>query len=123
MTGTLDDRLVAVTEQLAGAVRDQHEDRDPACEDFSTWGWALTELLDRGDRAMSVLERQVERYGDRRILRDDEGADPEARLDEISARLAAARTTLALARQRVREYHTAVSHLAVEANLDVDPAP
>ena len=121
MTGTMDERLTAVTEQLAGAVRDQHEDRDPAHEDFYTWGWALTELLDRADQVMSVLERQVERYGDRRILRDDEDADPAARLDEITARLAAARTALAPARDRVREYHSAVSHIAVEVDPEVTP--
>lgn len=121
MTATMDERLTALTDQLTSAVRDQHEDRDPAHEDFYAWGWALTEVLDRTDQALSVLERQVEHYGDRRILRDDEGADPAARLDEITSRLAATRSALAPARDRVREYHSAVSHIAVEVDPEVTP--
>lgn len=121
MTGRMDERLSAVTDQLAGAVRDQYEDRDPAHEDFSTWGWALTELLDRADQVMSVLERQVGHYGDRRILRDDHGADPTARLAEITACLSATRTALGPARDRVREYHSAVSHIGVEVDPEATP--
>ncbi|GAA4975648.1 hypothetical protein ACFU8R_28325 [Pseudonocardia alni] len=79
----------------------------------------MTELFDRTDEALQVLQRQVEHYGDHRLLADDEGADPATRIAEITARLSATRAALAPARQRVREYRSAAAHLSVA--IDPDP--
>lgn len=112
--------LTAICTDLEGVARHQATDRDPSHQDFYDWGWALTELLDRVDAVAEVLERQIPRYGDRRILRDDEGGDPAERLAEAVSRLAETRQALGPARARVREYHSAASHIAVAVDPDAE---
>lgn len=116
----LHDTLDAICDQLKAAARQQANDRDPAHEDFYAWGWALTELLDRVDAIAEVLERQIPRYGDRRILRDDQGRDPAERLVEAVSRLVETRQALGPARERIRKYHSATSHIAVDVDPDAE---
>lgn len=110
-------QLDQVDTLLADAVRRQQADRDPAHEDFYSWGWALSSLTARVQDAGGVLARQVGAYGDRRILRDDEGGDPAARLAEAGAHLDELRAALGVANEAARRYHSAIGHIAVE----VDP--
>lgn len=116
----LHDTLDAICDQLKTAARQQADDHDPAHEDFYTWGWALTELLDRVDQVASVLEQQIPHYDDRRILRDDEGADPHQRLVEMASHLSEVRGPLSLARERIRVYHSAASHIGVAVDPDAE---
>ncbi|MFR9807364.1 hypothetical protein ACL02T_34490 [Pseudonocardia sp. RS010] len=113
----MDDRLTAVTDQLTAAVRRQADDRNPAHEDFYTWGWALSDIIRRLDDVAGVLGRQVGRYGDNKILRDDQDADPTERLTEAGAHLQALRSSLSSALRSASDYHSAVGHVAVEVEL------
>lgn len=110
-----------ITDLMRAVVTRQHEDRDPAHEDFYVWGWALSELTMRLQDGARVLGSQVAGYGDRRILRDDEGADPAARLVEAGEHLAALVSALDQANQAARLYHSSVGHIAVQ--VDPEGAP
>lgn len=112
--------LTAICTDFEAVARHQATDRDPSHEDFYDWGWALTELLDRVDAVAEVLERQIPRYDDRRILRDDEGADPHQRLVEMASHLSEVRGPLSLARERIRVYHSAASHIGVAVDPDAE---
>jgi len=116
-----EDEFDRITDLMRAVVSRQHEDRDPAHEDFYVWGWALSELTMRLQDGARVLGRQVAGYGDRRILRDDEGADPDARLVEAGEHLAALVSALDQANRAARLYHSAVGHIAVQ--VDPEGAP
>lgn len=116
-----EDEFDRITDLMRAVVTRQHEDRDPAHEDFYVWGWALSELTMRLQDGARVLGRQVAGYGDRRILRDDEGADPAARLVEAGEHLAALVSALDQANRAARLYHSAVGHIAVEVDPEVTP--
>lgn len=116
----LQDTLTTICTNLDAVARQQADDRNPEHDDFYTWGWALTELLDRVDQVAGVLGHQIAHYGDRRILRDDEDADPTERLLETTQRLSEARGALRLARERIREYHSATSHIGVDVDPDAE---
>lgn len=116
-----EDEFDRITDLMRAVLTRQHEDRDPAHEDFYVWGWALSELTMRLQDGARVLGRQVASYGDRRILRDDEGADPAARLVEAGAHLGALVSALDQANRAARLYHSAVGHIAVQ--VDPEGAP
>lgn len=119
---SVEDEFDRITDLMRAVVTRQHEDRDPAHEDFYVWGWALSELTARLQDGARVLGRQVAGYGDRRILRDDEeGADPAARLVEAGAHLAALVSALDQANRAARLYHSAVGHIAVEVDPETTP--
>ncbi|SFO43715.1 hypothetical protein SAMN05216207_105813 [Pseudonocardia ammonioxydans] len=109
----LQDTLTTICNQLAAVVQQQADDPNPSHDDFHTWGWALSELLDRTYQVALVLEEQVTHYGDTRILSDDEGASPAGRLLETVTRLVQTREALAHAQQHLSEYHAAISHISV----------
>lgn len=118
---SVEDEFDRITDLMQAAVTRQRENRDPAHEDFYTWGWALSDLTARLQDGARLLGRQVSGYGNRRILRDDEGADPAARLVEAGAHLAALVSALDQANQAARLYHSAVGHIAVEVDPEVAP--
>lgn len=114
---TLDTDLDRLSALFSDVVQRQQGDGDPAHEDFYSWGWALSDFTARVQDAGRVLAAQVQGYGDRRILRDDEGGDPAARLDEARACLVSMMDALGVANAAARSYHSAIGHVAVE----VDP--
>lgn len=103
---------------LGAATRRQWNDRSPDHGDWYSWGWALTEILDRIDQAASVLGEQIPRYGDRHVLRDDAGSDPAERLTEASELLATLRMHLDGAREQARLYHSAIGHVGVVVDTE-----
>lgn len=114
---TTDTALEQVTESLRAVVRQQAADLDPAHEDFYTWGWALSDLTAYTQDAGRVLMRQVAAYGDRRLLRDDDDADPNERLLEARRFLDQMAAALAEANVAARAFHSSIGHIAVA----VDP--
>lgn len=116
-----EDEFDRITDLMRAVVTRQHEDRDPAHEDFYVWGWALSELTMRLQDGARVLSRQVAGYADRRILRDDEGEDPAARLLEVREHLTELVSALGRANEAARLYHSTVGHIAVA--VDPEGAP
>lgn len=62
----------------------------------------------------------AEHYGDRYILRDDAGADPQARITEAVAQLQQLRAALAPAIAAGHGYHSAIGHIAVQVDPDAE---
>ncbi len=113
---SIDEQLDDATSRLRGVVERQREDGDPSHEDFYAWGWALTEVTAGLEHLCRVLAGQVGRYGDARVLRDDEGAEPVVRLAEARGHLAALESALRAANGAARAYHSAAGHIAVEVD-------
>lgn len=111
------EHLDQVEQALTSAVSAQHYDADPAHEDFYAWGWFLASAMSQLSRASWTLQQQIAHYGDRRILRDDEGMDPAERLARMRVELAALTGLLDQAYTVADRYHQESSHLAVA----VDP--
>lgn len=118
---TVESELGRVLALLGDAVAYQRQDLDPAHEDFGTWGWALAELTARAQDAGRVLGRQVAGYRSRRILRDDEGADPSLRLQDAGEHLQDMIDALDQANRAARGYHRAISHIGVQAGPRTRP--
>lgn len=110
--------LIEVAETaLLAAVTAQQDTTDPTHEEFYAWGGALTDTLRRFEYLCTVLDRQVGNYGNRRVLRDDEGINPYGRLAEIRELLKQLSADLQTAGATANLYWSASSHIAVE----VDP--
>jgi hypothetical protein len=96
--------------QVASAQRSSAADHGEfyalACELVATLR-ALESLAD-------VLARQVATYGQGRILRDDEGEQPAARLASAVADLARVRDLLASAGRSANRFWSEIGHVAVE---------
>jgi hypothetical protein len=120
-TVSTEEALDQASNGLDGAVTRQRHDRDPAHEDFYIWGGALSDLTARMQDAGRVLGQQVEGYGQRRILRDDEGGDPMARLAEAGGFLQDMVMALDRANVAARAYHSAIGHIAVEVDPEAQP--
>jgi hypothetical protein len=120
-TGASTEKLLdTAAEALREAVGRQATDRDPAHEDFYLWGWALSEVTDTLGQLCRTMAPQVARYGDTRVLRDDEGGDPFDRLREMRELLGSLYSQLELANATARAYHSAASHVAVEVDPDAE---
>jgi hypothetical protein len=61
-----------------------------------------------------VLAVQVAGYGDGRVLRDDAGHDPAARLAEAAAALALVQCDVDRAERAANRFWSEISHIAVE---------
>jgi hypothetical protein len=120
-THSTEQLLDTATEALREAVGRQARDADPAHEDFYIWGWVLTEVTDTLGQLCRTMAPQVARYGDTRVLRDDEGGDPFDRLREMRELLGSLYSQLELANATARAYHAAAGHVAVEVDPDTDP--
>lgn len=114
MTSTVETALWQVTDGFRAVVTRQQQDRDPSHEDFYAWGWALSDLTVRLQDVGQLLSRQVASYGERRILRDDEGTDPHGRLLEACAHLDEMAAALGAAHNSAGLYFSAISHIGVE---------
>ena len=113
-------RAGEVSERLTALIRRQEEDTDPGHWDLYQWGALLTEVLDQVDQAASVLAPQIEQYGHRRILRDDEGWDLQYRLDTAGDDLARLREALAPAHEAAQRYHSTIGHVGVVVDPDAE---
>lgn len=121
MTDSISTQLDQLLDAFRAVLDRQRLDADPTHEDFYAWGWALGELTAHAEHASRVLGRQIATYGGRRLLRDDDGADPYERLREASSHLDEMTAALAAANTAARHYHSAVGHIAVE--VDTAGAP
>jgi len=125
MTGSphqprIEQMLDAVSTDLQKAVQRQHRDSAPNHSDWYSWGWGLTDLLDRVDQVAGVLTRQVEAYAERPDLGDDAGWDPATRLATAGDELDRLREALAPARRAIREFHNAIGHISTAPDDDVE---
>lgn len=62
----------------------------------------------------SLLRDRVTRYDEDRIVRDDEGRDPAARLDECNAQLIELEAVLVSADSAANAFWSSVGHVGVE---------
>lgn len=111
-----EEQLDAMTERVRAVITAQREDADPAHEDWYAWGYALSEVTAQLNHLCRVLSAQVLHYGDRRILRDDAGADPHQRLEAMSQHLVTLAGEFNTANATARAFHSEASHIAVEVN-------
>lgn len=110
--------IEAAETAVRAAVTAQRESTDPAHEEFYAWGGALSDMLRRLEHLCTVLDRQVENYEKRRVLRDDEGINPHVRLTEMRSWLEGIRVDLRGAGTSADRFHNAASHIAVEVDPD-----
>jgi len=106
------------------AVRDAVHRQDAAplsAADLLGWGVAFTEITTTLAGVSRHLERRIVHYGDHRLLRDDQGADPYERLGEMRRHLAALALALTEAAVQAQAYHAAATHVDVEVDLDAGP--
>jgi hypothetical protein len=111
------DELYDLPDPITAAVRRQRD--NPSTDTLYAWGYVLSELTARVEDIARVLAKQVSTYGHRRILRDDEGGNPAARLQEAQASLANVATYAEIANEAARAYHSAIGHIAVEVDPEV----
>jgi hypothetical protein len=109
----------AVTSAEAGARawRSAVHDQRAAAPDHGDFYGLAAELVDtlRSLEALTgVLGRQVAGYGQGRVLRDDAGEQPAARLAEAVAHLTRAGQLLAVAERAANAYWSAIGHVAVD---------
>jgi hypothetical protein len=84
-------------------------------------GIAVHSLLDSMEGLTAVLHDAVRRYGDTRILSDDQNSDPMVRVETAAGDLSRAHKALQLAVTSIRAYNGGIAHLAVDADLDAQP--
>lgn len=95
----------------AVAGRIQAEKLDHA--DMHELGRELSETLRAIESVARELAGQVERYGDGRVLRDDEGEDPALRLCAAEGALQNAEFRVRHADRAVQRFWSAIGHIAV----------
>ena len=93
---------------------------DPA--DFSDLAGDMGSTLRALEDLTDVLALQTACYGDGGRLRDDEGTDPDERLDLAVSALQELRRHLARAERGVEEFRSAIGHIDAELK-DLDLAP
>lgn len=81
--------------------------------DFYALAAELVDTLRSLESLAGELGRQVAGYGQGRVLRDDAGEQPAARLAEAVGNLARVRHLLAGAERAANAYWSAVGHIAV----------
>jgi hypothetical protein len=96
--------------EAAGAQRSAVADHG----EFYALAAELVATLRALESLADVLAGQVARYGQGRVLRDDEGAQPAARLASAVADLARVRELLAGAERAANRFWSGIGHVAVE---------
>jgi hypothetical protein len=86
----------------------------PAHSDFYAIAAELVATLRALSSLTGVLADQVAGYGAGRVLRDDAGANPTARLAAAAALLGLARRDLDRAERASNEFWSQISHIATE---------
>lgn len=76
-------------------------------------GAELSESLRAMEQVARVLAGQVTVYGDDKVVRDGEGADPHIRLHEAGAVLADVQGRLRVADVAVQRYQSAIGHIGL----------
>lgn len=87
---------------------------DPAHGEFYALAGELVDTLRTLESLTGVLARQVTGYGQGRVLRDDEGGSPGARLADSTVLLGCAQRSLGLAGVALNEFWSQIGHVAVE---------
>lgn len=82
--------------------------------DFYGLAAELVDTLRALESLTGVLARQVAGYGPGRVLRDDAGEQPAARLADAVAHLTRTGQLLARAERAANAYWSAIGHVAVE---------
>lgn len=100
-------------ESVRAALLAQRADRDPAHEDFYSFGYALSVLPQVLSEFAAIVERQVRAYPTRYAVSDDQGRDPQARITEAARHLHVLTATLARAAHMGSEFHCSIGHIAV----------
>ncbi|MFI6883703.1 hypothetical protein [Streptosporangium canum] len=91
--------------------------RNATQDDVYRAGWLFTDAARSLTQLVEDLRDEVSTFPGRFVLRDDEGADPAARIATAVAELDALVRAFATAQQHAGLFHSAFSHIAVE----VDP--
>ena len=113
--------LIGVVETaVLAAVTAQRDTPDPSHEEFYAWGGALTDTLRRFEYLCAVLDRQVGNYGNRRVLRDDDGINPYGRLAEMRELLKQLSADLRAAGATADRYWSASLHIVAEVDPQAD---
>ena len=108
---------VAAALAVRSAVLLQLEDPDPHHLDLAAWGETLDAITGRLAELAQAMSVQVRVAGTRRLLSDDEGADPDARVPAAAAQLAEVHRGLTIAREAALGFRAELAHVGVE----VDP--
>ena len=108
---------VAAALAVRSAVVLQLEDPDPHHLDLAAWGETLDAIAGRLAELAQAMSVQVRVSGTRRLLTDDEGADPDARVAAAAAQLAEVHRGLTVAREAALGFRAELAHIGVE----VDP--
>lgn len=104
---------------LDHAARTQLADPDPEHKDFYTYGMVLQGVLRHAGELVTVLARQISTYGDRNVVRADDGSDADQRLVEAAAALTAVRADLdSAATPHASAYQSAIGHVAAAVYPD-----
>lgn len=82
--------------------------------DFYALAGELVDTLRAFEQLVGVLGVQVQTYGLHRVLRDDEGCDPAARLASAAHHVGRTRELLGLAERAANNFWSAIGHVAVE---------
>ena len=108
---------VAAALAVRSAVLLQLEDPDAHPLDLDAWGETLDAITRRLAELAQAMSVQVRLAGTRRLLSDDEGADPAARAVAAAAQLAEVHRGLTIAREAALGFRAELAHVGVE----VDP--
>jgi hypothetical protein len=107
------DAAEAGAESWRAAVHAQRTAR-PEHGDFYALAGELVATLRALSSLTGLLAKQVAGYGAGRVLRDDAGADPAARLADAAALLRLARRDLDRAERAANQFWSQISHIATE---------
>ena len=108
---------VAAALAVRSAVVLQLNDPDPHHLDLDAWGETLDAIIGRLAELAQAMSVQVRLAATRRLLSDDEGADPAARAAAAAAQLAEVHRGLRVAREAALDFRAELAHVGVE----VDP--
>lgn len=102
---------------LEAAAVHQRADPDPDHGQFYRHGHEIVGVVTALDDLALTLAKQVARYDDQRLLRDDNETRPADRLETARGHLAELHTALSAAARHANQFWSAISHVGVE----VDP--
>jgi hypothetical protein len=89
-------------------------------EDMYRAGAALTEITYQLDEIAREIFEDVKAYPSSYVLRDDQGKDPQKRIEEALDQLTEISVSMQQANRRAKLYHSAVGHIGVEVNPDAE---
>lgn len=81
-------------------------------EELYRLGGLLTTITGQLDKVCDAIEKGISELPEDRVY-DDEGHDPQLRLDEAASALYELESGTSLAHQCARDYHAAISHIGI----------